>query len=147
MKYEHEITIAAPLAEVVRLFNAPEYEKHWRPEPISAEHVSGTPRQPGAKTRMKYRMRNREFHMVETILSKTSQEFSATYEANNMVNTIRHSFSPLATDRTLYKTEVDYTFKSLMPKIMSVVMPGFFKKQTYRYMKTFKDFAESAVKK
>jgi hypothetical protein len=34
-----------------------------------------------------------------------------------------------------------------MPKIMSVVMPGFFKKQTYRYMKTFKDFVESTVKK
>ena len=147
MKYEHEITIDAPLTEVIRLFNTSEYEKHWRPEPISVEHLSGTPRQPGAKTRMKFRMRNREFDMVETITSKAPQEFSGTYEADNMVNTIRHSFSPLGVDKTLYKTEVDYTFKSLMPKIMSLVMPGFFKNQTYRYMTMFKDFVETTVKK
>ena len=148
MKYEHEITIDVPLETAVQLFDTPDNEKYWRPEPISMEPLSGTPRQVGAKTRLKYKIGRREMELVETITARNlPEEFSGTYDADTMVNTIRHSFSSLGPEKTLYKTEVHYTFKSLMPKIMALLMPGFFKNQTYRYMKMFKDFAESKAGK
>lgn len=144
MKYSHEITINAPLADVIRLFENPANEKYWRPEPVNVEHLSGIPGQPGAKTRMKYRMNNREFELVETITARNlPQEFSGIYDAGNMVNTMKHSFTPQGPDKTIYKTEVAYTFKSLAPRIMGFLVPGFFKKQTYKYMRMFKDFIEN----
>jgi hypothetical protein len=143
MKYAQEITIDAPLETVVKLFGNPDNEKYWRPQPINVEHLSGTPGQPGAKSRMRFRMGKREFDLVETITARNlPQEFSGTYDADSMVNTMKHSFRAVGANKTVYKTEVDYVFKALMPKLMSLVMPGFFKKQTFKYMKTFKDFAE-----
>src|SRR5262249_24321538 len=92
---------------------------------------------------MKYKMGNREFDLVETIVANNlPDEFSGVYDAGSMVNTLKHSFKALGPNKTSYKTEVDYTFKSLMPRIMPVIMPGFFKKQTYKYMKLFQAIAE-----
>ena len=52
MKYQNEIEIDLPVNKVVELFDNPENLKRWMPGLQSFEHISGTPGQPGAKSRL-----------------------------------------------------------------------------------------------
>lgn len=49
----------------------------------SFEHLSGTPGQVGARSKLVYKMSKRHIEMIETItVRKLPQEFSGTYEAD-----------------------------------------------------------------
>ncbi|MGZ5244525.1 MAG: SRPBCC family protein, partial [Bacteroidia bacterium] len=77
MKFTVETEINQPVEKVVKLFDNPENMKHWQPGLISFETISGTPGQPGAKARLKYKMGKREIEMIETItVNKLPEEFS-----------------------------------------------------------------------
>ena len=80
MKYTVETEINLPIARVVELFDDPENLKHWQPGLLSFEPISGTPGQPGAKSKLKYKMGKRDIEMVETISVRNfPDEFSGTY--------------------------------------------------------------------
>ena len=53
MKYINEIEIDRPIENVVGLFDDPANMDKWMEGLQSFEHISGTPGQPGAKSRMK----------------------------------------------------------------------------------------------
>jgi hypothetical protein len=146
MNYSQEITIDLPLASVIAVFEDPASMNYWRPEPVSTQHLSGEPGQPGAKSRMIYKSGKTEFSLIETITARDlPHEFSGMYEAESMTNTIKRSFTATGDNRTLYKIEVDYTFKTMVWQIIGAIMPGLLKRQTYKYMKLFKDFAEKKL--
>ena len=61
-----------------------------------------------------------------------------------MVNTTTNRFTPIGNDKTIYETEVHYTkFIGIVPKVISVVMPGMFRKQVQLTVDNFKKFVES----
>ena len=142
MKYQNEIVIDLPVEKVVALFDDPENLKHWQPGLQSFEHISGTPGQPGAKSRLQYKMGNRDIEMIETITKRNlPEEFSGTYEAKGVYNIISNHFIPVGENKTKWVTETEFQFSGFM-KLMGWFMPGAFKKQSQKFLEQFKAFAE-----
>ena len=146
MKYSNEIEINLPIDEVVGLFDNPDNLKHWQPELISFENLSGTPGQQGAKSKLLYKMGKRDIEMIETITVRNlPDEFSGTYVAKGVYNIVRNKFVALPDNRTKWVTENEFEFKGFM-KLMGILMPGMFKKQSQKYLDQFKEFAEGKKK-
>jgi uncharacterized membrane protein len=142
MKYINEIEIDRPIENVVGLFDDPANMDKWMEGLQSFEHISGTPGQPGAKSRMKFKMGKREIEMIETITVRNlPAEFSGTYEAKGVFNVVKNRFVPLPGDRTKYITENEFRFTGFM-KLIGWLMPGAFKKQSMKYLTDFKNFVE-----
>ena len=143
MKYTSEIEIKKPIDKVIELFDNSDNMGKWMDGLQSFEHISGTPGQVGSKSRLKFKMGSREMEMVETVTVRNlPHEFSGTYEMNNVFNIVKNRFIPLSDNSTKYMTEHEFQFKGFM-KIMAILMPGVFKKQSMKYLIAFKNFAES----
>jgi carbon monoxide dehydrogenase subunit G len=142
MKYITEIIIEVPIDKVIELFDNPENMKEWQPGLISFETYEGEAGKPGAKSRLIYQMGKRTVEMIETIeVRKLPQEFSGTYEVKNVWNRVRNFFEAMDGQKTKYITEHEFRFSGFM-KLMAFFMPMAFKKQSLKYMKLFKEFAE-----
>lgn len=144
MKYTSEIEINQPVEKVIELFDNPSNLPKWMKGLQSFEPISGTPGQAGAKSRLKFKMGNREIEMIETItLRNLPTEFSGTYEAKGVFNIVKNKFIELPGNRTRYVSEQEFQFKGIM-KIIGFLMPGAFKKQSMQYLTDFKNFAENS---
>lgn len=143
MQYTNEVIINLPVDKVVELFDNPDNMKYWQPGLVSFENISGTPGQAGAKSRLRYKMGKREIEMIETItIRNLPDEFSGTYETQNVYNIQVNRFVPIDERRTRYISESEFRFGGIM-KLFAWLMPGAFKKQSQKYMDMFKEFAES----
>lgn len=142
MKYTVEVDIDLPVPQVVQLFNSTENMYKWMEGLESFEALEGTPGQVGAKSKMVFKTGKREIEMIETIKAMDlPRDFSATYEADSVWNLVTNRFEPRGEYQTRYISEQEFQFKGFM-KLMGMLMPGAFKKQTLRHMETFKAFAE-----
>ena len=145
MKYSTEVEINLPVKKVVELFDNPDNLKHWMEGLQNFEHISGTPGQPGAKSRLKFKMGNREIEMIETITVRNlPEEFSGTYEAKGVFNIVKNKFIPISVNKTKHITESEFQFSGMM-KLMGIIMPGAFKKQSMKFLNSFKNFAEQKM--
>jgi len=143
MKYETEIEINQPIDKVIKLFDDPDNMGKWMEGLQSFEHLSGTPGQPGAKSKLKFKMGRREMEMIETIkVRNLPQEFSGTYETKGGLNNVSNRFVKISETKTKHITEQEFLFKGVM-KVMAPLMKGMFKKQSMKYAVAFKNFAES----
>lgn len=142
MRYTHEIVIDLPRARVIELFDNPENMKQWQPGLESFEHLSGTPGQPGAKSRLIYKAGNREMEMIETVTVRNlPDEFSGTYEMKGGLSVVKNRFTALDAHRTKWDVENESQFSGML-KLMTWIMPGVFKKQSRELLEQFKAFAE-----
>jgi len=145
MKYNLDITINLPREKVIELFDNPDNMKHWQKGLVSFEHFSGEAGNVGAKSKLKYKMGKREIEMIETITKRDlPNEFSGTYEAKGVWNDMKNYFSIVDENKTKWASEVEFKFSGFM-KIIAFLMPGNFKKQSYKYMVDFKNFAENGT--
>lgn len=143
MKFSQSIEINLPREKVIELFDNPDNMKHWQPGLVSFENISGTPGEVGTKSRLKYKMGKREVEMIETITKRNlPDEFSETYEAKGVWNEVKNYFTEISPDKTEWVAKSEFQFSGFM-KIMGLIMPGAFKKESYKYLKLFKEFAES----
>lgn len=143
MKYTTEIVINKPIERVIELFDNQDNLSKWMEGLQSFEHLSGTPGQPGATSRLVFKMGKRELEMIETITVRNlPDEFSGTYQAKGVFNIVRNKFIPLSENSTKYFTEHEFEFKGFM-KIIAFLMPSAFKKQSVKYLQDFKTFAEN----
>ncbi len=144
MKYTTEIEINKPIDKVIELFDNPNNMNKWMEGLQSFEHISGTPGQVGAKSRLKFKMGKREMEMVETVTVRDlPNEFSGTYEGKAGLNIVKNKFIKLPDNRTRYVNEHEFQFKGFM-KIVAFLMSGAFKKQSMKYLIAFKNFAEKS---
>jgi carbon monoxide dehydrogenase subunit G len=143
MKYSCEIEIDKPLDKVIELFDNPDNLDKWMKGLVSFEHISGTPGQVGAKSKLRFKTGNREMEMIETITVRDlPKEFSGTYEAKGMLNIVKNKFISVSENRTRLINEQEFQLKGVM-KFLAFLMPGMFKKQSMKYLTNFKTFAES----
>ncbi|MFN0276860.1 MAG: SRPBCC family protein [Chitinophagales bacterium] len=143
MKYTSEIEINKPRETVVALFDNPDNMKEWMPGLISFEALSGTPGQKGAKSKLKFDMNGRKIEMIETITVRNlPDEFSGTYEAKGVWNSVSNRFIALSADKTKWVIENEFKFSGFMMKLIGFLMPGAFKKTSMKYLELFKAFAE-----
>ncbi len=146
MKYTNEIEINKPIDKVIELFDNADNLSKWMEGLQSFEHISGTPGQVGAKSKLKFKVRNREMELIETVTVRNlPKEFSGTYEAANgkgALNIVRNEFVKLSPTKTKYISESEFQFKGFMV-VVAALMKGAFKKQSLKYITNFKNFAES----
>jgi len=144
MKYQTEIEINQPIDKVIKLFDNPNNMSKWMEGLLSFEHLSGTPGQPGAKSKLKFKMGKREMEMIETVkVRNLPQEFSGTYETKGGLNHVCNRFIKISDTKTKHITEQEFLFTGFMMKLMATLMKGAFKKQSKKYGEAFKKFAES----
>ncbi len=144
MNYEKELIIDLPRNRVVELMDNFENLKKWQPTLKSYEHVSGEVGKEGAITKLIYEERGRKQEMTETIVTrKFPDEFTAIYEANNVVNRFENYFYEEGLDKTRWRTVSDFKFSGFMA-VFALFMRRAFPKQTLSDMERFKIFAESA---
>src|SRR5688572_686847 len=130
MKYTCHIEINKPVDTVVSLFDNPDNLSKWMNGLQSFEPLSGTPGQPGAKSKLKFKMGNREIEMIETIMVRNlPDEFSGTYETKGVFNIVRNYFEPLPGNKTNYVSEQEFQFTGFM-KLIGMLMQNAFKKQS-----------------
>jgi hypothetical protein len=143
MKYQTEIEINQPIDKVIKLFDNPDNMGKWMEGLQSFEHLSGVAGQPGARSRLKFKMGKREMEMIETIKTRNlPHEFSGTYETKAGLNNVANRFVKISDSKTKHITEQEFLFKGIM-KIIAPLMKGAFKKQSMKYHEAFKNFAES----
>ncbi len=146
MKYTSEINIASPLDEIIRKFDNTENMKHWQRGLISVEHISGNPGMVGAKMKLNYKIDKREMEIIETITHrKLPNEFHGMYSAKGIDNIQENYFEEIQNGGTKWTSINEFLPLNFMMRAMLWVMPRAFKKQSMRYMRDFKNFAEEGI--
>ena len=144
MKYELEIEINLPREQVLELFDNQDNLAKWQEGLQSFEHLSGEPGTVGAKSLIKYKMGKREIEMTETITKKDlPNEYWFTFEAKGVWNSVDNYFEAKDVNTTGWKIVNDFRGSGMM-KVMMILMPSMFKKQSLKFMNDFKAFAENS---
>jgi hypothetical protein len=147
MKYKTEIVVDLPRKKVIELFDNMDNMQHWQEGFIDYRLLEGKAGQSGAKTLLHYKMGKRKIEMVETITERNLPDvFSASYETKGVWNEVKNYFEETGDNQTKWISENEFQFTTFFMKLMGFIMPGAFKKQSYKYMVDFKKFAESAEK-
>jgi hypothetical protein len=117
----------------------------WQPDLVKVEHLSGVPGEVGAKTNQVNRQGRGQLEIVETITTmRPPDEFSATYEAGSVWTLVECRFYEIGKNRTRWVLTSEFRSTNVLVKLMTLCMPGMFRKQTTKYMQLFKDFAEAS---
>ena len=146
MKYTTEIQVALPRAQFMEKFDSAENMKHWQKGLRSYKFLDEDPGKEGSQMELKFQMGKRDLVMVETILKNNlPYEFHATYDAKGVHNIQKNYFKEVDENNTLWVSESEFQFSGLFMKLMGMLMPGAFKKQTLEYLKSFKAFAEEGI--
>ena len=75
------IDINLPRDKVVELFDSPDDLFKWQPGLQSFEHISGTPGEPGAKSKLVSLNGKRRIELIQTVTKRNlPDEFNGTYE-------------------------------------------------------------------
>lgn len=142
MKYTTEVVVDVPREEFILKMMDPENMKHWQKGLLGYEQLSPKPGQEGAQMSLSYKMGKRDLSMVETIIKKNlPEEMHMTYDTKGVHNIQKNYFKEEG-NKTRWISESEFQFSGLGMKLMGLLMPGAFKKQSRAYMEDFKAFAE-----
>ena len=145
MKYQSSIEIELPIDEVVAKYDNEENLYKWMEGLQSIEHLSGTPGEPGATSKIVFQMGKRRIEMIETVVRRNPPEdFTMTYDAKGVHNIVKTSFEKISDNVTKCINDQEFQMKGMM-KIMAILMPGAFKKQSMKILTAFKNFAEKGI--
>ena len=145
MRHNQQIVIEQPVDRVVELFDSSENMKEWFPGFIGMEPISGEPGQVGSTSRMSFKSGKNTIEMIETITVRNfPDEFSGEYVVigKGIVNRMTNRFIPVDANTTRYEAVTDYEFSGLGMRLMSMFIGPMIKKQSYKTMRLFKEFAE-----
>ena len=143
MKYTLEININQPRLKVIEFFDNTENLKEWLPGFISLEHISGEQGEVGAKSKIVCQAGKRKCEMIETITVKNlPDEFTGTYDTDGMWNSVKNNFIEVDESNTKWISENEFKSDKLVMKVVMFLMPGMFKKESLKFMQSFKAFAE-----
>ncbi|MBV7268653.1 SRPBCC family protein [Winogradskyella luteola] len=146
MKYTTEIIIEKPLEYVINKMDSTDNMKHWQEGLVSAEHISGTPGEFGAKMKLNYDFGKRKMELIETITKQNfPSEFHATYTTKGMRNIQQNYFESIEENHTRWICKNEFQPTNFVMNAMLFLMPRAFKKQTKTYMKNFKNFVENGT--
>ncbi|WP_055445341.1 SRPBCC family protein [Lacinutrix himadriensis] len=146
MKYTTEIVIKIPLEEFIVIFLNADNMKHWQKDLVSFEHISGTPGTVGNTMKLNYMVNKRKMKLTETITHMNlPHEISISYETKGMRNTQKNSFQKTPKGHTKWINKNEFSPTSFLFRMMLLLMPGAFKKQSEKYLADFKKFAETKI--
>lgn len=153
MKYTVSIEIALPREKVAQLLADPAHMPKWLRGLVLHEPISGEHGQVGTKSRVVMQMGNQKMEATETITRRepadlreipkeTVVHFEREIVGKGMWNAARERLIEAGPETTLWESENEYRFDRLLMRLVALLMPGAFRKQSLRHMQDFKAFAE-----
>ncbi|WP_250006782.1 SRPBCC family protein [Actinoplanes sp. M2I2] len=153
MKYTVSLEIARPRGRVVELLTDPAYLPMWLRGLVLHEPLSGEHGQVGTTSRVVLQMGRQEFECTETVTRREPLDlhglgredvvhFEREIVGEGMWSAARERLTASGPEATLWVSENEYRFSSLLMRLVGVVMPGAFRKQSLQHMQDFKAFAE-----
>jgi uncharacterized protein YndB with AHSA1/START domain len=143
MKFETELLINKPRAEVWKFFSDREKTKLWQPTLKKIEPVSGIQGQPGAESKWTYEENGREFALSERVLHwEEYHRLESLFENAFARNTVNNIFSEPNQNETLWTAETEYTFKTLLMKVLGPFFKRNYVARSQREMGRFKELLE-----
>ena len=146
MKYSSEIIINLSREDFLKKLDNSDNMKHWQRGLLSYEHIAGDPGTVGGKMKLNYQMGKREMSLIETITYKNlPEEFHLNYDTKGMHNIQKNFFKETPEGYTKWISKSEFVPTNFMMRMMTLLMPSAFKKQSLKYMQDFKKFAENGI--
>ncbi len=146
MKYTSEIIIELPIESFIKKLDNHDNMKYWQRGLTSFEHLSGNPGQTGAKMQLNYTFGKRKMSLIETIVHiDLPNEFHMNYDTKGMHNIQKNYFDSTPEGHTKWTSKSEFIATNFMMRMMTLIMPGTFKKQSMKYLNDFKNFAEKGI--
>ncbi|GAB3433268.1 SRPBCC family protein [Flindersiella endophytica] len=153
MKYTNSIEIALPREKVAQLLADPAHIPKWLRGLVLHEPVNGIHGQLGTKSRVVMQSGQRKIECTETITRRDPADlhgipkesvvhFDREIVGPGMWSVVRDRLTEANPDTTLWESESEYRFSSLLMRLVGLLMPGSFHKQSQQHMQDFKAFAE-----
>lgn len=143
MEYTVKTLIHRNIDTVVGLFSNVENLPKWMEGLQSYKLISGEIGKPGAQSKMQFLIGKRKMEMLETILEQNlPNKMICTYTTAQADNKIEISFRQIDEQNTEYISFETFTFKGTM-KFWAWMLKSLFKKQSQKYLNSFKHFCES----
>jgi hypothetical protein len=153
MKYTVSMEIALPRERVAQLLADPEHMPKWLRGLVLHEPLSGAHGQAGTKSRVVMQMGQQTIECTETItrrepvdLHGIAKEDVVHYDreivTKGMWSAARERLTEAGPETTLWVSENEFRFSGLLMRLVGLLMPGTFRKQSLQHMQDFKAFAE-----
>lgn len=153
MKYTVTIEIARPREEVAQLLADPAHLPQWLRGLVLHEPLSGVHGQVGTTSRVVMQMGQQQMEATETITRREPAElrgipkesvvhFEREIVSEGMWSAVRDRLTEASPDTTLWVSENEYRFSGWLMRLVGLLMPGVFRKQSLQHMQDFKAFAE-----
>jgi hypothetical protein len=153
MKYTNSIEIALPREKVAQLLADPAHIPKWLRGLVVHEPVNGVHGQLGTTSRVVMRSGQRKIECTETITRRDPVDlhgipkesvvhFDREIAGAGMWSVVRDRLTEATPETTLWVSESEYRFSALLMRLVGLLMPGSFHKQSQQHMRDFKAFAE-----
>ncbi|KHD75668.1 SRPBCC family protein [Actinoplanes utahensis] len=156
MRYTVSIEIAQPRERVAQLLADPVHLPKWLRGLVLHEPLNGMHGQVGTRSRVVMRTGGQEMEGTETITRREPADlhgipaesvvfFEREIVAKGMWSAARERLTEAGPESTLWVSENEYRFSGVLMRLMGLVMPGAFRKQSSQHMQDFKAFAEQSI--
>ncbi|MCZ2807563.1 SRPBCC family protein [Modestobacter sp. VKM Ac-2983] len=153
MKHTNSIEIALPREGVAQLLSDPAHFPKWLRGLVLHEPLSGTHGQLGTTSRVVMQSGQREIELTETITRREPADLRGIPEGivvhfhreivgAGMRSVVRDRLTEADPETTLWESESEYRFSGLLMRLVGLLMPSSFRKQSQQHMQDFKEFAE-----
>ena len=153
MKYTVSLEIALPREQVAQLLADPAHLPKWLRGLVLHEPLSGVHGQAGTRSRVVLQMGQQRMECTETITRREPVDlhgiaredvvrFEREIVGRGMWSAVRDRLTESGPETTLWASESEYRFSNPLMRLVGLLMPGTFRKQSLQHMRDFKAFAE-----
>ncbi|SDZ72578.1 hypothetical protein SAMN04487990_10115 [Bizionia paragorgiae] len=144
MKYTTTVIIDISLSEFVKILTDYNAIKYWQRGFISFEHISGNFSQVGATIKQNYDFGKGLISVTQTIKhSNLPHEIFLNYDSKGICTYQKNYFTELSENKIQWVCETRCFATNFKTRMLTLFMPGVFKKQTSIYLNDFKNYAET----
>jgi hypothetical protein len=153
MKYTVSIEIALPRERVAQLLADPEHLPNWLRGLVLHEPLNGVHGQVGTKSRVVLQTGQQTIEAIETITRREPADlhgipkdsvvhFDREIVGKGMWSAARERLTETGPETTLWVSENEYRFSGVLMRLVGLLMPSAFRKQSRQHTQDFKAFAE-----
>jgi carbon monoxide dehydrogenase subunit G len=156
MKYTTSIEIALPREKVIQLVADPEQMPKWLRGLVLHEPMNGAHGRLGTTSRVVFQTGKHRMEATETITrldpadlhdvpASVVVHYDREIVGKGMWQAQRDRIIDTGPTTTRWESETEFRFDGLLMRLMSLLMPGAFRKQSLQHMQDFKTFAEQGT--
>lgn len=156
VRYTVSIEIALPREKVVQLLADPEHLPKWLRGMVLHEPLDGEHGQLGTTSRVVMQTGQRKIECTETITRREPADlseipktgvvhFEREIVGEGMWSAVRDRLTESSPETTLWESETEFRFSGFLMKLVGILMPGAFRKQSQQHMQDFKAFVEQGT--